>query len=82
MTDTFLEKVLKSKKQTGLVAFFLANPERAFYLGELQKRLGSRTLAPHLNFLVKENFVDPFSKKKLKYYRINQKNISLPQIRR
>lgn len=57
-----------------MIAFFSANPERYFYLAELQKKTKVRGIANHLAALVKENILTTFSKKGKKYFRKNIRN--------
>ncbi len=80
MSETLLETILESKPKTNLIAFFLATPERAFYVGELEKRVGSN-LAPHLQSLVKMDLLKTFNKKSNRYYIINKKNLFLNDLR-
>jgi len=73
MSEALLENILESKSKTNLVAFFLATPERAFYVGELEKRIGSN-VGPHLNAMVKSGLLLTFTKKNNRYYVINKRN--------
>lgn len=81
MSENLLNNILESKLKTKIVAFFLANPERSFFLGELQKRLGSNSLTPHLNALIKKDLLITFSKRGKKYYIVNKRNPFLHQLR-
>ncbi len=69
-----LNQILESKVKINIVSFFLANPERSFFSGELEKRLGSKSLPPHLNSLIKMDLLKTFSKKGKRYYIVNSKN--------
>ena len=68
-----LEKILESNGRTRVAAFFLANPPRAFYVGEVRTRLGGKSPAPELRQLVALGFLTTFSKKGKRYYAVNKK---------
>ena len=74
MLQQFIEQLLKSRVQTNLATFFVANPERAFYIGELEKRLGSKDLQKELQNLQKMGFVSSYTRKGSKYYRVVKKH--------
>lgn len=73
----FFENKIKAK----IIAFFLNNQHRAFYAGELEKKLSSRSLGPHLSALVKSGFLLTFVKKGQRYFILNKKNVGLPDIK-
>ena len=66
------EKYLENKNFSALIGFFVANPARGFYIGELQKRTGLRKLNESLLALMREGFLTTFSKKGKKYYRVKR----------
>ncbi len=74
MLQQFIEQLLKNRVQTNLVTFFVANPERSFYLGELEKRIGSKDLNKELQNLQKMGFLSSYSRKNAKYYRVVRKH--------
>lgn len=63
-----------TKPQNTLLSFFAANPQRFFYLGDLQKKTKVRALPAQLSLLLKENILVSYSKKGKKYFRVNKKN--------
>jgi hypothetical protein len=81
MSENLLNTILESKVKTNIVAFFLANPERSFFIGEIEKRLSSKSLTPHLAALVKLGLLKTFSKKGKKYFIVNKKNTFLNDLR-
>jgi hypothetical protein len=81
MSETLLNKILESKVKINIITFFLASPERSFYLGELEKRLSSKSLLPHLSALVKLDLLSTFSKKGRKYFIVNRKSPFLNDLR-
>jgi hypothetical protein len=74
MLQQFIEQLLKSRVQTNLVTFFVANPDRAFYLGELEKRIGGKDLQKELHNLQKMGFLTSYSRKGSKYFRAQKKH--------
>ncbi len=75
-----LETILQNKSLTNTLGFFLSSPERAFFIGDLQKRLGRGVVKP-LNELQKMDLVKVFTKKNLTYCILNQRNKNLPEIK-
>jgi hypothetical protein len=73
MLQKLIEHLLKNKTESNLVAFFFASPERGFALHELEKRIGSKNLVPTLNSFVKNGVLNTYSKKNVKFYRVNKK---------
>ncbi len=67
-----IEELLENKTIYKIVYFFLANPERAFFQGELKRKFSSKSLNLYLNSLVKVGFLKAFTKKGRKYFRINK----------
>lgn len=74
------ESILENKPLINVLGFFLSSPERAFYVGNLQKRLG-RSVDRHLSTLAKMDFLRTFTKKNLRYYILNRRNKQLPDIK-
>ena len=68
-----LQNILESNKKTTIATFFLASPVRAFYVGELEKRLGKGVL-PELSQMVKLDFLETFLKKGKRYYMVNERS--------
>ncbi|MDB4940295.1 MAG: hypothetical protein JWO40_720 [Candidatus Doudnabacteria bacterium] len=81
MSENLLESILENNLKTKIIGLLLASPERSFYLGELEKRLSSKALAPHLSFFVKTGLLMTFTKKEKRYYLVNKKNPFLNDLR-
>lgn len=81
ISESQLNQILDSQLKTKIVSFFLANPERSFFNGELEKRLVSKKLAPHLSSLIKTGLLNTFVKKGKRYYTVNSKNSFWSHIR-
>ncbi len=74
-------KIFENKLKTKIAGFFLNLEARAFSLGELEKKLSSRSLAAHLNALVKLDLLRTFHKRGVRYFILNQRNKDLPEWR-
>lgn len=67
------ERIFDNKSRKNLLTFFLKNPKRAFFVGEIKGVVGSRNLNADLNVFVKKGVLLPFSKKGSKFYTFNRK---------
>jgi hypothetical protein len=76
-TEKQISEFLENKIKAKIVVFFLSNSHRAFYNGELEKKLSSRSLGPHLSGLVKNGFLASFVKKGERFFYLNKKNKQL-----
>jgi hypothetical protein len=81
MMEDLLKTLLESKTKLDLAAFLFSNPERAFYLGEIKKRLGARNLEADLAYFQKLNLFTSFTKKGKRYIRLNVKHPLYSQLR-
>lgn len=78
-----LEEILNSKPRFNLLSFLFVAPPRSFSATELSKRLAlSRSKVIHtLNSLAKEGMINEFSKRGKKYYLLNTRHLSYPEIK-
>lgn len=77
-----LEKILESKTQSNVLAFFLVNPERCFYAGELEKRIGGKNLPADLRALQHAGILDSYPQRGVqRYYQMNRKMPHYQQLR-
>ncbi len=78
-----LEQIIDSKKDSAVLGFFLAAPERSFSILEVSKRLRVPYLAAahSLTKLSSIGLLRIFSKKGKKYYLINSKYKLLPELK-
>jgi hypothetical protein len=81
MVETFLEQILPDKNKFNILTFFLASPQRSFFVGEIEKRLKTKKLHPHLESLVRMGILKTFSKRNCKFYIVNKKNPMIPELR-
>jgi hypothetical protein len=76
-----LEKLLENSKKASVAGFFLVNPPRAFFAGELEARLGGKELASELSQLIKIGFLTSFAKKGKRYYAVNERTNGYRELR-
>ena len=76
-----LEKIIENKTQINILTFFLASPERSFFIGELESRIGGKNLLADLVSLVKMDYLLEYTKKGRKYFRINRKHPEYVQLK-
>lgn len=81
MLQKLIEQLLKNKTESNLIAFFFASPERGFALHELEKRLGPKNLVTALSVFVKNGTLTTYSKKNVKFYRVNKKYVLNKELR-
>ena len=79
--EELLKNLLESKTKLDLVTFLYSSPDRAFYSGEIKKRIGGKNLEQDILYLEKLNLANSFSKKGKKYYRLNSKHPLYSQLR-
>ena len=78
---TELEKILNSKDKEKLLAFFATRPERAFFLGEIKKKIGGRKFMSDLTALLRQEILHSHSKRGRRYYRLNKRHPLYVQLR-
>ena len=76
-----LEKIIENKTQINILTFFLASPERSFFIGELESRVGGKNLLADLGSLVRMEYLFEYTKKSRKYFRINRKHPEYVQLK-
>lgn len=78
-----LDHLFASKTRIKLLTLFLKNPKAAFYVRELERKVGERinSIRRELDNLNKLGLISPTKKQRKKFYQVNEKFILFEELR-
>lgn len=78
-----LSHLFSSKTRTKLLTLFLKNPKTAFFVRELERKIGERinSVRRELDNLTRLGLISPTKKQRKKFYQVNEKFILFEELR-